>query len=47
MTGFNEILLIGAAVTIVGGILGFVLVRQRDFVATGAGQPAPEAVPAG
>jgi EmrB/QacA subfamily drug resistance transporter len=32
VTAFNEILLIGAAVAIVGGILGLALVRQRDFV---------------
>jgi EmrB/QacA subfamily drug resistance transporter len=40
VTAFNEILLIGAAVAIVGGILGLIMVRQRDFV--GAPQPAPE-----
>jgi EmrB/QacA subfamily drug resistance transporter len=40
--GLNEILLIGAAVAFVGAILGFALVRSRDFVATGpsAEQPA-------
>jgi EmrB/QacA subfamily drug resistance transporter len=32
VVAFNEILLIGAAVAIVGGLLGFVLTRQRDFV---------------
>jgi hypothetical protein len=36
---FNEILLIGAAVALVGGILGFLLVRQRDFVAVPGAQP--------
>jgi EmrB/QacA subfamily drug resistance transporter len=36
VTAFNEILLIGATVAIVGGILGLVLVRQRDFVAAPA-----------
>jgi len=40
VAGFNEILLIGAAVAIVGGILGLIMVRQRDFV--GAPQAAPE-----
>ncbi len=42
VTAFNEILLIGAAVAIVGGILGLLLVRQRDFVAPPAGEPAAE-----
>ncbi len=42
VTAFNEILLIGAAVAIVGGILGLVLVRQRDFVAPPAGEPSAE-----
>ncbi len=36
ITAFNEILLIGAAVAIVGGILGFLLVRREDFVAGAA-----------
>jgi EmrB/QacA subfamily drug resistance transporter len=51
IAGFNEILLIGAGLAIAGGILGFVLVRSRDFVATS--QPAseqsasPEAAPVG
>jgi EmrB/QacA subfamily drug resistance transporter len=40
VTAFNEILLIGAAVAIVGGILGLIMVRQRDFL--GAPQAAPE-----
>jgi EmrB/QacA subfamily drug resistance transporter len=39
VTGFNEILLIGSAVAIVGGLLGMALVRKRDFVAAGEGQP--------
>jgi hypothetical protein len=43
VTGFNEILLIGAAVAIVGGILGLVLVRQRDFVSA---SESPAAEPA-
>ncbi len=42
VTAFNEILLIGAAVAIVGGILGLLLVRQRDFVAATPGEPAPQ-----
>jgi EmrB/QacA subfamily drug resistance transporter len=33
VTGFNEILLIGGAVAIVGGLLGLLLTRERDFVA--------------
>ena len=36
VTAFNEILLIGAVVAVVGGILGVLLVRQRDFVAAPA-----------
>jgi EmrB/QacA subfamily drug resistance transporter len=50
ISGFNEILLIGAAMAIVGGILGFVLVRKRDFATGGqAAQtaPSPEPAPAG
>ena len=42
VTGFNEILLIGSAVAIIGGILGMVLVRKRDFLAApaaGNGRP--------
>ena len=42
VTGFNEILLIGAAVAIVGGVLGLLLVRQRDFVTAPAGEPSAE-----
>jgi EmrB/QacA subfamily drug resistance transporter len=44
ITGFNEILLIGAAVAVIGGVLGLVLVRRRDFVQAPA--PEPEPVPA-
>jgi EmrB/QacA subfamily drug resistance transporter len=40
ISGFNDILLVGAAIAIAGGILGFALVRQRDFE-RGA-EPAPE-----
>jgi hypothetical protein len=39
VSGFNEILLIGAAIAFVGAALGFALVRSSDFV-----QPT-EAVP--
>ena len=39
--GFNEILLIGAAIAFVGGVLGLALVRRRDFiVAPAAAEPA-------
>jgi EmrB/QacA subfamily drug resistance transporter len=41
VAGFNEILLIGAAVAIVGGILGLLLVRKRDFVTVSAAEPEP------
>jgi hypothetical protein len=44
ISGFNDILLVGAAIAIVGGIAGFALVRQRDFVqapgADAAAEPA-------
>jgi EmrB/QacA subfamily drug resistance transporter len=43
VTAFNEILLIGAAVAIVGGILGLVMVRQSDFVAPGEAAAEPAA----
>jgi EmrB/QacA subfamily drug resistance transporter len=46
VTGLNEILLIGAAVAIVGGILGLLLVRQSDFVSPTAEEPAAEPVAA-
>jgi hypothetical protein len=38
-TGFNEILLIGGIVAIVGGIAGALLIRRSDFVQLG---PPPE-----
>jgi predicted MFS family arabinose efflux permease len=43
VAAFNEILLIGAAVAIVGGVLGLLMVRQSDFVTPGeaAAEPAP------
>ena len=53
ITAFNEILLIAAGVALVGSILGFLMVKKRDFV--GFSQPegtqppseaAPEPVPA-
>ncbi len=40
VSGFNEILLIGAILSFVGAALGFALVRSSDFVATA---PVPEA----
>jgi uncharacterized iron-regulated membrane protein len=43
IAGFNEILLIGATVAIVGGILGFLMVRKRDFVGAQASAPQPVA----
>jgi EmrB/QacA subfamily drug resistance transporter len=43
ITGFNEILLIGAAVAVIGGVLGLVMVRRRDFVQAPATQPEPAA----
>ena len=54
ITAFNEILLIAAIVALVGALLGFLMVRKRDFI--GASQPSetapatrstPEAVAAG
>jgi len=40
ISGLNTILAVSAIVLFVGAVLAFVLVRQRDFVASG---PAPEA----
>jgi EmrB/QacA subfamily drug resistance transporter len=42
ISGFNDILLVGAAITIVGGIVGFALVRSRDFVQQPGGEAAAE-----
>jgi hypothetical protein len=42
VSGFNEILLIGAVICLVGAVLGFALVRPRDFVQ----QTEPVAEPA-
>ena len=38
ISGLNEILLVAAFVLFAGAVLAFVLVRQRDFVASGAGR---------
>jgi hypothetical protein len=38
--GLNEILIVGAVVAFVGGILALALVRRRDFVAQPGGRPA-------
>ena len=35
-SGFNEILIVGAVVAVVGAVLGFALTRERDFVSHGA-----------
>ena len=40
VSGLNEILLVGAIIAFAGAILGFVLVRQRDFVASGGAHAA-------
>jgi small basic protein len=42
ISGFNEILLVGAIVALVGAVLGFALVRSRDFVGQPEAQPATE-----
>jgi EmrB/QacA subfamily drug resistance transporter len=41
ISGFNEILLVGAVVALIGSLTGFALVRSRDFVAE-HGQQAAE-----
>ncbi len=46
VSGFNEILLIGAILSFVGAALGFALVRAGDFVQSAPGPEAAEAVPA-
>jgi hypothetical protein len=43
---FSEITLIAAVVALIGSVLAFVLVRQRDFVTSGAAAAAHEAAPA-
>ena len=40
ISGLNEILIVAAAVAIAGAVLGFALVRSRDFVAEHDGEPA-------
>jgi hypothetical protein len=42
ISGLNEILIVGAAVAIAGAVLGFGLVRSRDFVAEHNGQSGAE-----
>ena len=44
ITAFNELLVVGASVAVIGGILGLLLVRRRDFL--GVPAPEPEPVPA-
>ena len=46
VSGFNEILLIGAILSFAGAALGFALVRASDFVATSREPEAAEPVPA-
>jgi hypothetical protein len=41
--GLNRILIVGAVVAFLGAILGFALVRRRDFVVQPAGRPAEAA----
>jgi EmrB/QacA subfamily drug resistance transporter len=40
ISGFNEILLVGAVIALVGAVLGFALVRSSDFVGQPAAEPA-------
>jgi EmrB/QacA subfamily drug resistance transporter len=45
VSGLTELFVIGAIVAFVGAVLGFVLVRQRDFIAPAhEGAPVPAAV---
>ena len=46
ISGFNEILLVGAVVALVGAVAGFALVRSSDFVAAPESQPEPEPIAA-
>ncbi len=46
VSGFNEILLIGALLSFVVAALGFLLVRPRDFVQASQPTPTAEAAPA-
>ncbi len=47
ITAFNEILLIAGFVALVGAVLGFVLIRQGDFVGAPQETAAPAPVKAG
>ncbi len=42
ISGFNEILLVGAVVALVGAVAGFALVRSSDFVGAPEGEAAAE-----
>jgi EmrB/QacA subfamily drug resistance transporter len=42
ISGFNEILLVGGIVALVGAVCGFALVRSRDFVVHPSGEAATE-----
>ncbi len=46
ISGLNEILIVAAAVAIAGAVLGFGLVRSRDFVGEQDGEPVAEPVAA-
>jgi len=46
VSGFNEILLIGAILSFLGAALGFALVRQRDFVQASGEAEVTEPAPA-
>jgi hypothetical protein len=43
VSGFNEIVIVGAIIAAVGALLAFVLVRQSDFVASAPQAQAAEA----
>jgi hypothetical protein len=43
ISGFNDILLLGVGIAIVGSISAVLLIRRRDFVAAGAPEGAPAA----
>jgi hypothetical protein len=45
ISGLNEILVIGAIVAAVGGVLALVMVRQRDFLPIPQAQPEVEGEP--
>ena len=46
VSGLNEILLVGGLVALIGGAVGLLVVRSRDFVPHAAPEAAPEAAPA-